>query len=161
MAHLMQPRNSFDLFADTSSSEDDHVTNITDSSSGRPLEPLSELSASNAQNLPPRSNEAVDRLIADLSKFHLSDPPQISQFKPAGNWKDKGRNRARPRLRRPSIGPNTFEVLETVPEDEKHGPSDSTTAGTSNDKHKQQYLELPGVIFSLFCRASKSWGTPC
>ncbi|KAI0843402.1 hypothetical protein F5Y06DRAFT_254856 [Hypoxylon sp. FL0890] len=135
-------RVPLDISSDTSSNEDDHFSRdnleLNDSV-------LRDLSVSQLQNRPlsASSNSTVESLATGLRKLHIDTDICGSGF----NWNDSSKNQGRRRLTRPAITANTFEVLETVLEDEPQRASASAPAPTSTSASfpsgTRQHFELP------------------
>ncbi|KAI1135247.1 hypothetical protein F5Y05DRAFT_394929 [Hypoxylon sp. FL0543] len=131
-------RVPLDISSDTSSSEDDHFSrdNLELNESV-----LRDLSVPQLQNRPSSasSNSTVESLATGLGKLHIDTDICGSGF----NWNDSSKNQGRRRLTRPAITANTFEVLETVLEDEPHRAPASAPALTSISNETRHYFELP------------------
>ncbi|KAI0378244.1 hypothetical protein F5Y04DRAFT_284000 [Hypomontagnella monticulosa] len=100
---------------------------------------LRELCVPHLQNRPSSasSDSTIDSLTTSLKKL------QIDTEAPSNNttWDNNLKNQGRRRLTRPAITANTFEVLETVLEDE---PQRASTSDPTATPSKNQYqFELP------------------
>ncbi|KAI5863355.1 hypothetical protein GGS23DRAFT_620991 [Durotheca rogersii] len=132
MAPVPRPRASFEILSDTSSGED----GFSPQDSPQPNSPLRDLSVSHLQNRQPTTasstTPAVDSLTARIRQLHLDTETQAND---SPEWTTVGKNQGRRRLVRPVITANTFEVLETVPEDE---PKPALKASATSVPHKTQ-----------------------
>ncbi|KAF3070452.1 hypothetical protein GL218_00157 [Daldinia childiae] len=126
-----------EILSDTSSNEDDpssHDSFKSDNSI------LCDLSAFQLQNRSSAcSNPAVESLTTCLKKLQIDTETCNT---------DNPKNQSRRRLTRPAIAANTFEVLETVPEDESLR---SCTSASTNISNETQYrFELPASAIEKF-----------
>lgn len=124
------------------SEEDDHSSHDNFESNSSPLR---ELCVPFLQNRPSSasSDSTIDSLTTSLKKLHIdTETPNSTKT----TWDDNLKNQGRRRLTRPAITPNTFEVLETVLEDEpQRAPtSDPTTVSHNNQYHFK--LPLSGMF---------------
>ncbi|KAI1376182.1 hypothetical protein F4677DRAFT_420571 [Hypoxylon crocopeplum] len=106
---------------------------------------LSDLSISQVQNrLPTASSDTcIDLLTASLEKLRIDTATQGRNQNNGGSiWVDNSKNQGRRRLTRPAITANTFDVLETVPEDEPQCAFNPTSA-TIPSETRLHHLELP------------------
>ncbi|KAI0124919.1 hypothetical protein BJ170DRAFT_481936 [Xylariales sp. AK1849] len=141
MALAAQPAAQLEVFSDAS------FTSVTSDNSSIDLgnnrvAPLGSLSVSHSQNRQSKSGSMVDSLTTELKKLHIREPYEISnrsKRQPICDVRNKARSGIG--LTRPPLTANTFEVLETVPEDEIQNPFRSAAVSVSDDT--QNYIELP------------------
>ncbi|CAJ2511470.1 Uu.00g070950.m01.CDS01 [Anthostomella pinea] len=150
MPRVTPTRARIDIHSDSSSSDEDHhhpsshtklPLNTTQSTVFR------DLSIPQAQNRQSSAiaSSAIVCITTDLKQFQQQvGVPTSESHQPVGhaNWADKQKNSGGGRLSRPRITANTFEVLDTVPEDEsQHGPSEAPPSSVS-DAFLQDYPQL-------------------
>lgn len=132
---VVPSRVPLDVLSDTSSNEDDHFSRdsleLNDSV-------LRDLSVSQLQNRSSSagSDSTVESLATGLGKLHIDTDTHNSEL----NWNDSSKNQGRRRLTRPTITASTFEVLETVLEDEPQRAYTSTSSIANETLH---HFELP------------------
>ncbi|OTB16098.1 hypothetical protein K445DRAFT_21734 [Daldinia sp. EC12] len=128
--------------SDTSSNEGDHSSHDSFKSNSSALR---ELPVSQLQNRSSVcSNPAIESLTSCLKKLQID----TETCNTGPNWCDNPKNQGRRRLTRPALAANTFDVLETVPEDESQHTSASDSTNISN---KTQYrFELPASAIEKF-----------
>lgn len=130
-----------EILSDTSSNEDDpssHDSFKSDNST------LCDLSVSQLQNRSSAcSNPAVESLTTCLKKLQID----TETCNTGANWSDNPKNQSRRRLTRPAIAANTFEVLETVPEDESMRSCTSASTSISNETRYRFELPASGTYF--------------
>ncbi|KAI5928307.1 hypothetical protein F4810DRAFT_188643 [Camillea tinctor] len=113
---------------------------------------LRDLSISHSQNrcssaTSSASDSTIETLTNKLKRLHLGTTAhQLSRVEDTCNWADKHKKQPGSRLTRPPIAANTFDVLETVPEDESRGQSESAAPSVSDSS--QHLLELPAEQYS-------------
>ncbi|KAI1805721.1 hypothetical protein F4811DRAFT_205983 [Daldinia bambusicola] len=128
--------------SDTSSSEGDHSSHDNFKSNGSALRDISVSQLQNRSNV--CSNLAIESLTSCLKKLQID----TETCKTSLNWCDNPKNQGRRRLTRPAIAADTFDVLETVHEDESPYTCTSNSSNTSN---KTQYcFELPASAIEKF-----------
>ncbi|KAI0011739.1 hypothetical protein F4779DRAFT_177945 [Xylariaceae sp. FL0662B] len=128
----------FEIISDASSSEDDNSPHHHELKAN-PYSPLRQISVSNLQNRQPCTASSST---AELKWVQTSpEAHELDQVNSAPNWSSKPKKQAGSRLRRPSIAANTFELLETVPEDETQVSTETERPRVSGAT--QRYLELP------------------
>ncbi|KAI1471609.1 uncharacterized protein F4812DRAFT_185427 [Daldinia caldariorum] len=130
------------ILSDTSSSESDHSSHDSFKSNGSALRDISISQLQNRSNV--CSNLAIDSLTSCLKKLQIDTETCNTSL----NWCDNPKNQGRRRLTRPAIAANTFDVLETVPEDESPLTCTSSSPNISN---KTQYcFRLPASAIEKF-----------
>ncbi|KAI0096478.1 hypothetical protein F4814DRAFT_129942 [Daldinia grandis] len=131
-----------EILSDTSSNEDDPSSHDSFKSDNSVL---CDLSVSQLQNRSSAcSNPAVESLTTCLKKLQID----TETCHTGANWSDNPKNQSRRRLSRPVIAANTFEVLETVPEDESL--RSCTSASTSVSNETRYRFELPASAIEKF-----------
>ncbi|KAI1083885.1 hypothetical protein F5B20DRAFT_525858 [Whalleya microplaca] len=139
MARSHSSRLPFEILSDASSSEDDNA--LRDYRlDANPYGPLRHLSVSHSQN---HQSYAGSSPTSELKRLHhiSTEPVELNEIDPAADWNSIPIKQPGRRLKRPSIAANTFELLETVPEDESQLTSDTEIPRVSGVT--QRYLELP------------------
>ncbi|KAI8964946.1 hypothetical protein F5Y11DRAFT_344908 [Daldinia sp. FL1419] len=131
-----------EILSDTSSNEDDNSLHDSLKSNNSTLRDLSISQLQNRSNI--CSNPAVESLTTCLEKLQI-DTETCST---GPNWSDNPKNQGRRRLSRPPIAANTFEVLETVPEDETQHTC--TSASTNTSSQTQYCFKLPASAIDKF-----------
>ncbi|KAL7623827.1 hypothetical protein AAE478_005383 [Parahypoxylon ruwenzoriense] len=161
MAPIPQSRASFEILSDTSSGEDDHSSHESPQLNDSYLHDLPISFLQNHQSSA-SSTPTIDSLTTEFKELHIeTETQEPNQINRGPNWNTKLKNQGRRRLTRPAIAANTFEVLETVAEDESQHASESPATSVSNEA--QHYLKLPGTNPpSLFQRSwvSSSYTNP-
>ncbi|OTA96743.1 hypothetical protein M434DRAFT_392684 [Hypoxylon sp. CO27-5] len=133
---VIPSRVPLDVLSDTSSNEDDHFSRDSLELNDSILRDLSVAQLQNRRSSA-GSDSTIESLATGLEKLHIDTDPCSSGF----NWNDSSKNQGRRRLTRPAITANTFEVLETVLEDEPQRPS--TSASIANET--LHHFELPAL----------------
>ncbi|KAI0181387.1 hypothetical protein GGR52DRAFT_33908 [Hypoxylon sp. FL1284] len=147
MAIVPSPRH-FDILSDTSSDDDDFSLDspkLTDPA-------LHHIPVSDAQNRQSSvvSNPAIDSLIAGIEKLRIStEAHESSQASEDPKLEREPKQQSRRRLSRPPIAANTFEVLETVPENEPRRAAPICKPAIDPTKEREYpQLPAPGDKFS-------------
>ncbi|KAI1497390.1 hypothetical protein F5X99DRAFT_397059 [Biscogniauxia marginata] len=151
MSRVTPSRARFEILSDSSSSDDDHwcYENLTARANHSAI--LRDLSIPHSQNrrssAGSASDSTVDSVTTDLRQLHIDTKThQLSRVQDDFDWVGKQKKQPGSRLTRPSLAANTFEVLETVPEDESRGQSESAAPSVSDNS--QHFLELPVEQYS-------------
>ncbi|KAK7980131.1 hypothetical protein PG989_012588 [Apiospora arundinis] len=154
MAPIALSSGRFDIFNDPSTDDTSTPTQMStqtstlDGATQNRTSPLRPISVSSAQNRPVKSPTRVESLAAELKKLHLENSPEVYRYKgrPIDQVKFKGQPCAH--SSRPPIRRDTFERLETVPEDEQRDAAPPEPEAASVSSETQHYIELPAHQFS-------------
>ncbi|XXG97084.1 hypothetical protein Hte_003379 [Hypoxylon texense] len=144
---IVPSRAHLDILSDTSS-DDDHFSHDSFELSDSALRHLPVSDVQNRQSSA-TSNSAIESLIAGIEKLQIdTEAREPSQVNEEQNWDSNSQHQYRRRLSRPVIAANTFEVLETVLENEPQRVSVSKAASFSTKELQHPQLPAPGEKFS-------------
>ncbi|KAI1781104.1 hypothetical protein F4818DRAFT_27726 [Hypoxylon cercidicola] len=142
---IVPSRAQPDILSDTSS-DDDHFSHDSFDLSDSALRHLPVSDVQNRQSSA-TSNSAIESLIAGIEKLQIdTDARESSQVNEEQNRDNNSKQQYRRRLSRPVIAANTFEVLETVHENEPQRAPVSTSISVK--KNQRPELPAPGEKFS-------------
>ncbi|KAI1766625.1 hypothetical protein GGR53DRAFT_204079 [Hypoxylon sp. FL1150] len=140
-------RAQLDILSDTSS-DDDHCSHDSFDTSDSALRHLAVPDVQNRRSSA-TSNSAIESLIAGIENLQI-DPEahEPSRVDEEQTWDGDSKQQYRRRLSRPVIASNTFEVLETVPENEPQRTPTSKPISDSIKELQRPQLPAPGERFS-------------
>ncbi|KAI0596043.1 hypothetical protein F4775DRAFT_604206 [Biscogniauxia sp. FL1348] len=123
MSRLTPSRARFEILSDSSSDDEHCADSVSDSTT-------------------------IESLTNELKQLRLdTEAHKLIRFQDDCHWGNtKHRKQPGSRLTRPPITANTFEVLETVPEDESRSQPESAAPSVSDGS--QHFLELPVEQYS-------------